>query len=512
MSRANPQATIASEEQLMPPPISNKPYTKPPTENELLAFIKTLGYDEDPKEKLTSIPHFVATILHQPWRAILGVLNKCLTGKDTSWDRDRHPNHLNTSNTKSRRMKVIKAKLKRNPKQHMSPIRREKEAMAVELAKSVSIEEQRLQHHKIMTQLTTEKQVEKDVEEGYAAERGLKLKEVQACRGEESSAAQDENYKFEDISESNSYATQSSSCSDTDKDDDKDDTEDFDTNIYEDNDKRDDDDGAGFRVFMYNKSQELPKFTPCSLIVTCSSMEDFTNFLHDSPIQELMDLLSKPVFTDAQTTSVVANLERNLEEMFADDADHHILSPPTTTTHDLVTNPQQGSLQEKAKKLMEMINLFTTPPPMTVDDLSEMELKLKFLNKIYKSKSFESHDTHQNLYDLIYESICLDQETIDAQDTEPSFKKRPHDHQDSPNDRMGRKEIKEEMMLVNLLLDLQRLTKLLWIQIKKTLMMNNPKTKKMNIFRNVLTQDGLQRIQGHQMLPKQGNQIGLTYS
>ncbi|GJU23981.1 hypothetical protein Tco_1162602 [Tanacetum coccineum] len=55
----------------MPPPISNKPYTKPPIRNELLAFIKTLGYDEDPIEKLTSILYFVATRLHQPWRAIL---------------------------------------------------------------------------------------------------------------------------------------------------------------------------------------------------------------------------------------------------------------------------------------------------------------------------------------------------------------------------------------------------------------------------------------------------------
>ncbi|GJZ50656.1 hypothetical protein Tco_0604846 [Tanacetum coccineum] len=206
--------------------------------------------------------------------------------------------------------------------------------------------------------------------------------------------------------------------------------------------------------------------------------------------------------------------------MFPDDADHHISSPPINTTHNLVINPQQSSIQEKAKKLMakakqnkrksifkqaieqkfkeydhklealtsinipeaieevvqakvltemkkqlpthvptaiakfvkprlnntvlevmknNQINLFTTPSPTTTDDLSEMDLKLKLLNKMYKSKSFESHDTHHKLYDLLYESICLDQETLDAQDTEPSFKKRPHDHQDPPNDREGEK-------------------------------------------------------------------------
>ncbi|GKA42767.1 hypothetical protein Tco_0735427 [Tanacetum coccineum] len=107
MSIANPQAAITYEEQLvpsanrlkitknnqrvdsdlnvtdsflkldMPPPISNKPFTKPPTEKVLLAFIKTLGYDEDPKEKITTIPDFVTTRLHQPWRDILSVLNRC---------------------------------------------------------------------------------------------------------------------------------------------------------------------------------------------------------------------------------------------------------------------------------------------------------------------------------------------------------------------------------------------------------------------------------------------------
>nr|GEU94844.1 uncharacterized mitochondrial protein AtMg00810-like [Tanacetum cinerariifolium] len=190
-------------------------------------------------------------------------------------------------------------------------------------------------------------------------------------------------------------------------------------------------------------------------------MKDFTNHINDPSGQELLDLLSKPVYTDAQTTSVVANPAGNpkvlsylsgasevsfgtnvdvqatdfvLHEMFTDNADHHISSPPVTTTHDLVTNPQQSSIQEKAKKLIAKINLYTTSSPTTTDDLSEMDLKLKLLNKMYKSKSFESYDTHYKLYDFLYESICLDQETLDAQDIEPSSK-RPHDDHDPPNDR-----------------------------------------------------------------------------
>nr|GEU38934.1 retrotransposon protein, putative, unclassified [Tanacetum cinerariifolium] len=75
----------------MPQPDSNKSYTKPPTENQILRFIKTLGYDEDPKAKMTYVLTFVATRLRQPWRTIMSVLNRSLTGKDTSWDTARLP-------------------------------------------------------------------------------------------------------------------------------------------------------------------------------------------------------------------------------------------------------------------------------------------------------------------------------------------------------------------------------------------------------------------------------------
>ncbi|GJT51327.1 hypothetical protein Tco_0977484 [Tanacetum coccineum] len=73
----------------MSPPDANNTYTKPPSVNQILGFIKTLGYDEDRDTKLTTISKFVATRLHQPWGAILSVLNRSLTGKDSSWDTAR---------------------------------------------------------------------------------------------------------------------------------------------------------------------------------------------------------------------------------------------------------------------------------------------------------------------------------------------------------------------------------------------------------------------------------------
>ncbi|GJS12625.1 hypothetical protein Tco_0407097 [Tanacetum coccineum] len=75
----------------MPHPDPKNTYTKPPLENQILEFIKTLGYDEDPETKMIVVSKIVATRLHQPWRAILSVLNRSLTGKDSSWDKVRLP-------------------------------------------------------------------------------------------------------------------------------------------------------------------------------------------------------------------------------------------------------------------------------------------------------------------------------------------------------------------------------------------------------------------------------------
>nr|GEW40566.1 hypothetical protein [Tanacetum cinerariifolium] len=142
---------------------------------------------------------------------------------------------------------------------------------------------------------------------------------------EGSSVAHEKYYEFKDIPATNSEATQYSLRSDTDeeKDDETDGSDDSDMDLS-DNEPKGDADATGFG----------------------------------------MNLMSNIVYTDAHTTSTVHNPEGNPEEMFPDDADHHISSPSVTTTHNLVTNPQENSLQAKAKKLMQnaeknmrMINL-----------------------------------------------------------------------------------------------------------------------------------------------------------
>ncbi|GJW64033.1 hypothetical protein Tco_0115917 [Tanacetum coccineum] len=60
-------------------------------------------------------------------------------------------------------------------------------------------------------------------------------------------------------------------------------------------------------------------------------------------------------------------------------------------------------------------------------------------NKMYQNQSFDTHDIHQKLYDILFESISLDQTILDEQGIEPVLRKRPHDDQDRPNDCKGQK-------------------------------------------------------------------------
>nr|GEZ60780.1 hypothetical protein [Tanacetum cinerariifolium] len=102
------------------------------------------------------------------------------------------------------------------------------EPVAVELAKSISLEDQCRQQCDIMTQLTINRQIDKDVED---------------------TAAHNKYYEFENISATDSEATQDSSSSDTDeeRDDETDDFDDFDMDLSKDKPKRDDN-VAGFKV------------------------------------------------------------------------------------------------------------------------------------------------------------------------------------------------------------------------------------------------------------------------
>ncbi|GKC63993.1 hypothetical protein Tco_1096591 [Tanacetum coccineum] len=83
------------------------------------------------------------------------------------------------------------------------------------------------------------------------------------------------------------------------------------------------------------------------------------------------------------------------------------------------------------------IRIFTKPS-IFIDDLSDMDLKLKLLNRIHENKS---HPTNKKHYDTLYDFILIDQEV------EPSFHKRAHDHQDPPTDREGEKRKKRRKVV-----------------------------------------------------------------
>ncbi|GJT41983.1 hypothetical protein Tco_0941848 [Tanacetum coccineum] len=63
------------------------PFELPPSGDTVLDFVNELGYPK-PVEIVSSIR---TNYVYQPWRAILSLLNQCLTGKTSGSDKPRHP-------------------------------------------------------------------------------------------------------------------------------------------------------------------------------------------------------------------------------------------------------------------------------------------------------------------------------------------------------------------------------------------------------------------------------------
>ncbi|GKB24545.1 hypothetical protein Tco_0863946 [Tanacetum coccineum] len=63
------------------------PFVTPPSGDAIMDFVNELGYPQ--------VIHFVSSMavnhLYQPWRAILSMINQCLTGKTSGHDRPRYP-------------------------------------------------------------------------------------------------------------------------------------------------------------------------------------------------------------------------------------------------------------------------------------------------------------------------------------------------------------------------------------------------------------------------------------
>ncbi|GJV76452.1 hypothetical protein Tco_1508036 [Tanacetum coccineum] len=68
------------------PTNDNNPFVAPPSSDEVIEYVNTLGYPCT----LRNVSTMSVNALYQPWRAILSMINMCLTGKTAGHDRPRH--------------------------------------------------------------------------------------------------------------------------------------------------------------------------------------------------------------------------------------------------------------------------------------------------------------------------------------------------------------------------------------------------------------------------------------
>ncbi|GKC37666.1 hypothetical protein Tco_1050050, partial [Tanacetum coccineum] len=66
---------------------NNNPFSSPPTPDALINFVNELGY---PKVVRT-LSAVVTNDMLQPWRALTTIINLCLTGKTSAFERPRAP-------------------------------------------------------------------------------------------------------------------------------------------------------------------------------------------------------------------------------------------------------------------------------------------------------------------------------------------------------------------------------------------------------------------------------------
>nr|GEW97580.1 retrovirus-related Pol polyprotein from transposon TNT 1-94 [Tanacetum cinerariifolium] len=69
------------------PTNNNNTYVAPPSSDTIIEYVNTLGYPST----LRNISAMFVTALYQPWRAIMSMINMCLTGKTAGYYKPRHP-------------------------------------------------------------------------------------------------------------------------------------------------------------------------------------------------------------------------------------------------------------------------------------------------------------------------------------------------------------------------------------------------------------------------------------
>ncbi|GJR55279.1 retrovirus-related pol polyprotein from transposon TNT 1-94 [Tanacetum coccineum] len=69
------------------PANDNNPFVAPPSSDAVIEYVNTLGYPST----LRNVSAMSVNALYQPWRAVLSMINMCLTRKTAGYDRPRHP-------------------------------------------------------------------------------------------------------------------------------------------------------------------------------------------------------------------------------------------------------------------------------------------------------------------------------------------------------------------------------------------------------------------------------------
>ncbi|GKE57180.1 hypothetical protein Tco_1496365, partial [Tanacetum coccineum] len=67
------------------PRLSNQEFDEPPSDEEIISFVKELGYKGD----IRSVTEVYTDHMHQHWRTFADIINKCLSGKTTGLDKIR---------------------------------------------------------------------------------------------------------------------------------------------------------------------------------------------------------------------------------------------------------------------------------------------------------------------------------------------------------------------------------------------------------------------------------------
>ncbi|GKF49705.1 hypothetical protein Tco_0142956, partial [Tanacetum coccineum] len=68
------------------PTDDNNPFVAPPSSDVIIDYVNTLGYPNT----LKNVAAMFVNALYQLWRAVLSMINMCLTGKTAGYDRPRH--------------------------------------------------------------------------------------------------------------------------------------------------------------------------------------------------------------------------------------------------------------------------------------------------------------------------------------------------------------------------------------------------------------------------------------